>query len=78
MGQEAIVEALPSWIGFLGGPMLPAKTEWETGLSADAVLRDQCLSVGLQEPFPSRQEREGRKKTKKNRGRVKGVVAQQG
>lgn len=50
-----------------------AKAEWEAGLSADAVLRDQCLSVGLQEPFSSRQERE-----KKNRGRVKGVVAKQG
>lgn len=49
-----------------------AKAEWEAGLSADAVLRDQCLSVGLQEPFSSRQERE------KNRGRVKGVVAKQG
>lgn len=29
--------------------MLPAKAEWEAGLSADAVLGDQCLSVGLQE-----------------------------
>lgn len=47
MGQEAIVETLPSWIGFLGRLMLPAKAEWEAGLSADAVLRDQCLSVGL-------------------------------
>lgn len=44
--------------------MLPAKTEWEAGLSADAVLRDQCLSVGLQELFSSRQER-GKKKTSK-------------
>lgn len=34
-----------------------ARAEWEAGLSADAVLRDQCLSVGLQEPFSSRQER---------------------
>lgn len=38
-----------------------AKAEWEAGLSADAVLRDQCLSVGLQEPFSSRQEREKKK-----------------
>ena len=38
--------------------MPQAKAEWEAGLSADAVLRDQCLSVGLQEPFSSRQERE--------------------
>lgn len=38
--------------------MLPAKAEWEAGLSADAVLRDQCLSVGLQESFSLRQERE--------------------
>lgn len=45
-----------------------AKAEWEAGLSADAVLGDQCLSVGLQELFSSRQERE------KNRGRVRGVV----
>lgn len=40
-------------------PMLPAKAEWEAGLSADAVLRDQCLSVGLQEPFSLRQEEGG-------------------
>lgn len=39
--------------------MQPAKAEWEAGLSADAVLRDQCLSVGLQEPFSSRQETRG-------------------
>lgn len=53
--------------------MLPAKAEWEAGLSADAVLRDQCLSVGLQESFSLRQERE-----KNPRGRIKGVVAKQG
>lgn len=41
-----------------------AKAEWEAGLSADAVLRDQCLSVGLQEPFSSRQERGGEDKKK--------------
>lgn len=39
--------------------MPPAKAEWEAGLSADAVLGDQCLPVGLQEPFSSRQEMAG-------------------
>lgn len=47
--------------------MPPAKAEWEAGLSADAVLRDQCLSVGLQEPFSSRQER-GEKKQRTSKG----------
>lgn len=46
-----------------------ARTEWEAGLSADAVLRDQCLSVGLQALFLK--TREGKKMGKGFRGETR-------
>lgn len=59
--------------------MLPAKAEWEAGLSADAVLRDQCLSVGLQEPSSSRQEmKRGKKEEKKKKRMSKGCSGETG
>lgn len=53
-------------------PMLRASAEWESGLSADAGLRDLCLSAELQELLSS--NKRGKEK-KKRRWREKLVLS---
>lgn len=74
MGQEAIVETLPSWIGFLGGPCLQPRLNGRLACQQMLCSGISVSLLGYKSPFPQDKRWRGGV----GRGRVKGVVAKQG
>lgn len=75
MGQEAIVETLPSWIGFLGGPCFQPRLNGRLACQQMLCSGISVSLLGYKSPFP--QDKRARKK-KKHGWWVKGVVVKQG
>lgn len=71
MRQEAIIETLPSWIGFLGGPCLQPVLNGR-------LACQQMLSLGISVSLSVYKSPFARDKRGWNRGRAKAGVAKQG
>ena len=63
MGQEAIVETLPSWIGFLGGPCLKPRLNGRLACQQMLCSGISVSLLGYKSPFP--QDKRGKKKTQR-------------
>lgn len=52
MGQEAIVETLPSWIGFLGGPCFQPRLNGRLACQQMLCSGINVSLLGYKSPFP--------------------------
>lgn len=72
MGQEVIVETLPSWIGFLGGPCFQPRLNGRLACQQMLCSGISVSLLGYKSPFPQDKRGEKRKEkkaTKKERTR---------
>lgn len=76
MGQEAIVETLPSWIGFLGGPCFQPRLNGRLACQQMLCSGISVSLLGYKSPFP--QDKRGGKKTERTSKGCSGETRMEG